>query len=142
MGGYVRLKNAYIVRCDDVVKDDEGNVIEVLCSYVPSSHSGSDTSGVKAKGVIQWVDGETCVDAVLKQYDPLLKDAEYAGQDFTERMNAESEHILPAKAEPYLAQAEEGTAFQLLRVGYYKTCREGEKLCLSEIVSLKDNFNK
>ena len=57
-------------------------------------------------------------------------------------MNLDSEHLFAAKAEPYLAEAEEGTAFQLMRTGYYKVCREDGKLCLSEIVSLKDNFNK
>lgn len=142
LGGYVRLKNAYIIHCDDVVLDEAGNVKEILCSHVATSRSGNDTSGIKAKGVIQWVNADTCVDAVVKQYDHLLKDAEYAGQDFSERMNVDSEHILAAKAEPYLAEVDAGEAFQLMRVGYYKTAREGDKLCLSEIVSLKDNFNK
>ena len=111
LGGNVRLKNAYIIRADEAVKDENGNVTEVRCTY-------------------------------LKQYDHLLKDADYAGQDFNERLNRDSEHIFAAKAEPYLAEVPEGSDFQLLRVGYYKTCREGGKLCLSEIVSLKDNFNK
>ena len=142
LGGNVRLKNAYIIRADEVVKDENGNVTEVRCTYFPESRSGNDKSGIKAKGVIQWVDAATCVDAVLKQYDHLLKDADYAGQDFNERLNRDSEHIFAAKAEPYLAEVPEGSDFQLLRVGYYKTCRDGEKLCLSEIVSLKDNFNK
>lgn len=142
LGGNVRLKNAYIIRADEVVKDENGNVTEVRCTYFPESRSGNDKSGIKAKGVIQWVDAATCVDAVLKQYDHLLKDADYAGQDFNERLNRDSEHIFAAKAEPYLAEVPEGSNFQLLRVGYYKTCRDGEKLCLSEIVSLKDNFNK
>ena len=142
LGGNVRLKNAYIIRADEVVKDEAGNVTEVRCTYFPESRSGNDKSGIKAKGVIQWVDAATCVDAVLKQYDHLLKDADYAGQDFNERLNRDSEHIFAAMAEPYLAEVPEGSDFQLLRVGYYKTCRDGEKLCLSEIVSLKDNFNK
>ncbi len=142
LGGYVRLKNAYIVRCDEVKTDENGEVTEVLCTYFPESRSGNDTSGIKAKGVVHWVNAETCVDAVLKQYDHLLRDADYAGQDFSERMNPESEHIFPAKAEPYLAEVPENTDFQLMRTGYYKTCRDGGKLCLSEIVSLKDNFNK
>ena len=142
LGGVARLKNAYIVRCDDVVKDADGNVTEILCTYLPESRSGHDTSGVKAKGVLHWVNADTCVDAVLKQYDHLLRDADYAGQDFSERMNLDSEHIFSAKAEPYLAEAEEGTAFQLMRTGYYKVCRDAARLCLSEIVSLKDNFNK
>ncbi len=141
-GGYVRLKNAYIIRCDEAVQDEEGKVKELLCSYVPESHSGSDTSGIKVKGVIQWVNADEAAEAELRQYESLLRDADYAGQDFTERMNRESEKIVAAKAEPYLAQAEDGKAFQLLRTGYYKKCREDGKLVLSEIVSLKDNFNK
>ena len=142
IGGVARLKNAYIVRCDEAVTDEAGGVTEIHCTYLPESRSGQDTSGVKAKGVLHWVNAATCVDAVLKQYDHLLKDAEYAGQDFSERMNLSSEHVFAAKAEPYLAEASENTAFQLMRTGYYKTCRDGGKLCLSEIVSLKDNFNK
>ena len=142
IGGYVRLKSAYIVRCDDVVRDENGEVREVLCSYVPGSHSGSDTSGIKVKGVLHWVNADTAVDAQVRQYESLLLDAEYPGQDFSERMNRGSEKILSAKAEPYLAQAEEGTPFQLLRTGYYKKCTEDGMLVLSEIVSLKDNFNK
>ena len=142
IGGVARLKTAYIVRCDEAVTDGAGNVTEIRCTYLPESRSGNDTSGVKAKGVLHWVNAATCVDAVLKQYDHLLRDADYAGQDFSERMNLSSEHVFAAKAEPYLAEAAEGSAFQLMRTGYYKTCREGGKLCLSEIVSLKDNFNK
>ncbi len=142
IGGVARLKNAYIVRCDEAVQDKNGKVVEIKCTYLPESRSGNDTSGVKAKGVIHWVNAETCVDAELVRYDHLLRDAEYAGQDFSERINLDSEHIFAAKAEPYLEEAEEGTAFQLMRTGYYKTCRKNDKLCLSEIVSLKDNFNK
>ncbi len=142
LGGFARLKNAYIVRADEAVTNADGEVVEVKCTYFPESHSGSDTSGIKAKGVLHWVNAETCEDALLKRYDHLLRDADYAGQDFSERFNADSEHIFCAKAEPYLGEAEEGTDFQLMRTGYYKTCREGGKLVLSEIVSLKDNFNK
>ncbi len=142
LGGYVRLKNAYIVRCDEALTDENGNVTEVRATYLPESRSGSDTSGVKAKGVIHWVEANTCKEVEIRRYEHLLRDADYAGQDFSERMNEDSEHILFGKAEPYLAEAEEGTAFQLMRTGYYKKCTEGGKLVLSEIVSLKDNFNK
>ena len=130
------------MRCDGVKQDENGNVTEVLCTYLPESRSGKDTSGVKAKGVLHWVNADRCVDATLKQYDHLLRDADYAGQDFSERLNADSEHLFAAKAEPYLAQAQEGEAFQLMRTGYYKKCTEEGGLVLSEIVSLKDNFNK
>lgn len=140
--GYVRLKNAYIIHCDEVITDEHGEVKEVRASYVPNSHSGADTSGIKAKGVIHWVNALTCVDAVVKRYDHLLRDADYAGQDFSERMNLNSEHVFYGKAEPYLQEVPDGAAFQLMRTGYYKKCTEGGTLCLSEIVSLKDNFNK
>ncbi len=140
LGGYARLKNAYIVRADEAVTDENGNVTEVKCTYFPESRSGNDTSGIKAKGVLHWVNAETCVDATLKQYEHLLRDADYAGQDFSERMNYDSEHIFSAKAEPYLSEHAE--SFQLMRTGYYRAFTEGGKLVLSEIVSLKDNFNK
>ena len=141
--GYVRLNNAYIIHCDEVILDSNGEVAELKCSYIPESRSANDTSGIKVKGTIQWVDGKTGVDAEIRRYGVLLKDAEYAGQDFSERMNLDSEHIFHGKAEPYLAECEDGQAFQLMRVGYYKKCvNEQGGLVLSEIVSLKDNFNK
>ncbi len=142
IGGYCRLKSAYIIRADEAVTDGEGNVTEVKCTYFPDSRSGNDTSGIKAKGVLHWVNAETCVDAELRQYEHLLRDADYSGQDFSERINLDSEHVFAAKAEPYLSEAEDGTAFQLMRTGYYKKASEGGKLILSEIVSLKDTFNK
>jgi glutaminyl-tRNA synthetase len=141
--GYVRLKGAYIIHCDEVITDDNGEVVELKCSYIPESRSSSDTSGIKVKGTIQWVDGLTGVDAEIRRYGVLLKDAEYAGQDFGERMNLDSEHIFYGKAEPYLAESKDGKPFQLMRVGYYKKCQsQSGGLVLSEIVSLKDNFNK
>ncbi len=142
IGSYCRLKSAYIVRADEAVTDEEGNVVEVRCTYFPESRSGNDTSGIKAKGVLHWVNAETCVDAELRQYEHLLRDADYSGQDFSERIDLDSEHIFSAKAEPYLKEAADGTAFQLMRTGYYKKATENGKLVLSEIVSLKDNFNK
>lgn len=138
--GYVRLKNAYIIHCDDVKLRGDGSVEELLCSYVPESRSGNDTSGIKVKGVIHWVNAETAVDAEIRKYDYLLKDAEYPGQDFSERMNYDSVHVYNGKAEPYLAEVANGTSFQLMRKGYYKKIVEDGKLVLSEIVSLKDSF--
>ena len=138
--GYVRLKNAYIIKCDDVILNEDGSVKELLCSYVPESRSGSDTSGIKAKGVIHWVSAEKAVDCEIRKYDYLLKDAEYSGQDFSERMNYDSVHVFNGKAEPYLAEVLEGTSFQLMRKGYYKKVTENGKLVLSEIVSLKDGY--
>ena len=80
---------------------------------------------------------------IVEKYSYLLNDAEYPGQDFGERMNLDSEHIFHGKAEPYLMESADGKQFQLMRVGYYKKqTDENGKLVLSEIVSLKDNFNK
>lgn len=140
VGGYVRLKNAYIIRCDEAVTDENGEVTELKCSYEPSSRSGNDTSGIKVKGVIHWVNAEDCVDCEIRKYDYLLKDAEYAGQDFSERMNYDSIHVFNGKAEKYLAEVADGTSFQLMRKGYYKKLTENGKLVLSEIVSLKDGY--
>ncbi|HBF86121.1 MAG TPA: glutamine--tRNA ligase, partial [Clostridiales bacterium] len=139
--GYVRLKNAYIIKCDEVVFGENGEIKELRCSHVPSSRSGNDTSGIKVKGVIHWVDAATCVDAEIRKYDYLLKDAQYPGQDFSERMNQDSVHVFYGKAEPYLAGAKDGSSFQLMRKGYYKKVNDNGRLILSEIVSLKDTFN-
>ena len=143
LGGYVRLKGAYIVQCDDVVTDENGEVTEVICRYIPESRSSQDTSGIKVKGTIHWVSAKHAVDAVVKNYSYLLNDAEYDGQDFDERMNLNSEVIIDgAKAEPHLATAEDGKQFQLLRTAYYKKCTDNDKLCLSFIVSMKDSYKK
>ena len=142
LGGYVRLKGAYIVKCDDVLLNDDGSVKEILCSYVPESRSGDDTSGIKCKGTIHWVDADAAVDAEIRDYDYLLKDAAYPGQDFSERMNYDSVHVKKGKAEPYLNEVPENTSFQLLRKGYYKTTRKNGALVLSQITSMKDSFKK
>ena len=142
--GYVRLKSAYIIHCDDVITDDNGNVKELICSYVPESHSGNDTSGIKCKGVIQWVNADTCKDVEIRKYGYLLRDEEYPGQDFSERMNTESVKVFNGKVEPYVMENPEAdTDYQFIRTGYFKRLmlKDGKEI-LSEIVSLKDNFNK
>lgn len=139
-GGYVRLKNAYIIKCDEAITDENGNVTELKCSYVPESRSGNDTSGIKVKGVIHWVNAEDAIDCEIRKYDYLLKDAAYPGQDFSERMNYDSVHIFRGKAEKYLAEVPDGEKFQLMRKGYYKKLTDNGTLVLSEIVSLKDGY--
>ncbi len=140
-GGTVRLKSAYIVRCDEVKIGADGEAEELFCTYFPETRSGSaQPSEIKAKGVIQWVDAKYGVDAEYRQYKPLLKDEQYPDQDYAERLDTESEKIFYGKAEPYLFENGEGKAYQLIRCGYYKSFA-GEKV-LSEIVSLKDSFNK
>ncbi len=140
LGGYVRLKSAYIIKCNEVKFKEDGTIDELLCEYVPESRSGNDTSGIKVKGVIHWVNAESAVPCEIRNYDYLLKDAEYAGQDFSERMNYDSVHIFNGFAEKYLASVKDGESFQLMRKGYYKKITDGGKLVFSQIVSLKDGF--
>ena len=140
--GYVRLKSAYIIKCDDVLFNEDGSVKELLCSYVPESRSGADNSGIKVKGVIQWVNADSCKDVEIRQYGYLLKDEEYPGQDFSERMNKDSVRIFNGKVESYVMDNEDSRPYQLIRTGYYKRLNVKGKEIISEIVSLKDNFNK
>ena len=118
-----------------------GEVKELLCSYVAESKSGNDTSGIKCKGVIQWVEASTAKDVELRQYGYLLNDEEYSGQDFSERMNKDSVKIFNGKVEPYIFENDKDAAYQLMRTGYFKRLTVKGKEIISEIVSLKDNFN-
>ena len=140
--GYVRLKNAYIIHCEDVVFGEDGSVKELICTHIPESKSGNDTSGVKVKGVIQWVNAKDAVDVEIRKYDHLLKDEEYAGQDFSERMNVNSVHKFAGKVEPYVMESE-AKPFQFMRVGYFcmdsRDCR-ADHLVFNRSVLLKDSF--
>ncbi len=141
--GYVRLKGAYIIHCDEAVTDADGNVTELRCSVVPGSRSGDDTSGVKVKGVIQWVDAATCIDVTVRKLQSLLTDAVDGVTDFNERFNADSMQVVTAKAERGLLSAKAEERFQFMRVGYYVLDRDSGKgkQVFNEIVSLKDSFN-
>lgn len=140
VGGFVRLKGAYIVRCDEAVTDENGEISSLKCTYFPETKSGSaNVSEIKAKGVIQWVDAKYGLDAEFRQYEPLLNDEKYPEQDYAERLNENSLRKVYGKVEPYLDESEYGKAFQLMRTGYYKHLEKG---VFSEIVSLKDSFNK
>lgn len=140
--GYVRLKGAYIIHCDEAVTDSEGNVTELHCSVVPNSKSGNDESGIKVKGVIQWVDAATCVDVTVRKLQSLLTDPVDGITDFNQRFNADSMKVVSAKVEPSLKNARVGDKFQFMRVGYYVLDRDSKdgQLVFNEIVGLKDGF--
>lgn len=140
--GYVRLKGAYIIHCDEAVTDSEGNVTELHCSVVPNSKSGNDESGIKVKGVIQWVDAATCVDVTVRKLQSLLTDPVDGITDFNQRFNADSMKLVSAKVEPSLKNAKVGDKFQFMRVGYYVLDRDSKdgQLVFNEIVGLKDGF--
>ena len=141
--GYVRLKGAYIIHCDEVVTEN-GKVVQLNCSVVPGSRSGSDESGLKVKGVIQWVDSETCADVTVRKLQSLLNDAVAGETDFSLRFNADSMKTVSAKVENSLLSAKVGDSFQFMRVGYYVLDRDSKKgsLVFNEIVGLKDSFKQ
>lgn len=145
-GGEIRLKGAYIIRCDEVVKDEAGNILELLCSYDPETKSGSPAAGRRVKGTSHWVSAPHAATATVRLYDDLfVKDnpedvAE--GEDFTDYINPNSLEVLEnCKVEPRLAQAQSGERFQFLRQGYFYVDHvdfaEG-KLTFNRTVGLKD----
>ncbi len=142
LDGYVRLKGAYIIHCDEALTDSEGNVTELHCSVVPNSKSGNDESGIKVKGVIQWVDAATCVDVTVRKLQSLLRDPVDGITDFNQRFNEDSMKLVSAKVEPSLKNAKVGDKFQFMRVGYYVLDRDSKdgQLVFNEIVGLKDGF--
>ncbi len=122
-GKTVRLKSAFIVRYVDHIVGEDGRVQEVHVEYFPDSRSGSDTSGIKAKGTLHWVNAATAIDAEVRLYNRLFSDPNpdgHEGRDFTEFLNPESLEIRTGcKLEPSLAQAAVGTPYQFTRLGYF-----------------------
>lgn len=145
-GQMVRLKSAYIVRCDDVVKDDSGKVKEVHCTYIPESRSGSDTSGINVKGTLHWVSIAQAVQIETRLYDRLFKveDLSQAEGDFKDYLNPDSLQVLPAYAEPAITSASANDRFQFLRKGYF--CMDPDstkdKLVFNRTVTLRDMWAK
>ena len=143
----VRLKGAYILNCHHAVTNGEGKVLEVLCTYYPDSKSGSDNSGVKAKGTLHWVDQATAIDAEVRLYDRLFTDPKPDGhedKDFLEFYNKDSLKVLTAKAEAELQNATSGEQFQFMRKGYY-VADESSSLdspVFNRTVTLKDSWKK
>lgn len=139
LDGYVRLKGAYIIKCDKVETDNEGNILHLECSIVENSKSGCDQSGLKVKGVIQWVSAKYNTSLTLRKLDSLLLDGE---GDFINRLNYESLKEIPALGEPSLASAPKESRFQFMRMGYYVRDLKSDLPVFNEIVGLKDTFNK
>ena len=144
--GEVRLKNAYIIKCDEVIKDEQGNVIELHCSYDPDSKTGGKTAGRKVKGTIHWVNAATALDAQVRLYDYLLKDDEGSvSGDFIASLNPDSLITLDhCKVEPSAKWAAPGTKFQFLRQGYFCVDKDStmDALVFNKIVGLRDTWAK
>jgi glutaminyl-tRNA synthetase len=146
-GQMVRLKSAYIIKCDDFVKDASGNVTELHCSYIPESKSGSDTSGIHVKGTLHWVSAAHAIPAEVRLYDRLFNVEDVAGAegDFKDYINTDSLTVVPhAYAEPALLQDSMGVGFQFLRKGYFCADKDSAptKLVFNRTVGLKDTWAK
>ena len=146
-GQMVRLKSAYIIRCDEVVKDDNGKVQELRCTYIPESRSGSDTSGINVKGTLHWVSVKQAVPIEVRLYDRLfnvenLGDAE---GDFKGYLNPDSLQILPKVfGEPALREASHNERFQFLRKGYFflDSDSNSNTIVFNRTVTLRDMWTK
>lgn len=145
-GQMVRLKSAYIIRCDEMVKDDAGNVTELLCTYFPESKSGSDTSGIHVKGTLHWVNADDSIEVVVREYDRLFRVEDPSSEegDFKEYLNPESLKLVTGHAEPSLKNAAVNDRFQFLRKGYYCLDKESpsDKMVFNRTVTLKDGWKK
>jgi glutaminyl-tRNA synthetase len=146
-GGEVRLRYAYIIKCEEVVKNESGEIIELRCTYDPATKSGSGTSDKKVKGVIHWVSAKHCFEAEVRLYDRLFK-VENPGEldNWLETINPNSLEIIPnAKLEPYLKSAKPLDNFQFERLGYFcvdSKYSTSEKLVFNRTVTLKDTWAK
>ena len=142
-GKEVRLKYAYIIQCDEVVKDETGNIIELKCSYDPTTRSGMENAGRKVKGTLHWVEASTALDAEVHLLDFLLLPEQGEG-DFMDYLNPDSLIVKKGcKAAPDMKEAKAGNKFQFLRTGYF--CVDSkystpEHLVFNQTVSLKGSY--
>jgi glutaminyl-tRNA synthetase len=145
-GQMVRLKSAYIIKCDDFVKDEAGNVTELHCSYIENSKSGSDTSGINVKGTLHWVSVNEALPIEIREYDRLftVEDLSTAEGDFKDHINPNSLQVITGYAEPALKEAAIGAKFQFMRKGYFclDTDSTADHLVFNRTVGLKDTWGK
>ena len=147
-GGEVRLKHAYIIRCEEVVKDAAGEITELRCTYAPETRSGGTAANRKVKGTIQWVAAEHALTAEVRLYDSLLRTAEEGEEeaaDFIAALNPHSLEVLTdAKVEPSVRLTAAGTRYQFLRVGYFVVDPDTtpDHIVFNRIVGLKDTWSK
>jgi glutaminyl-tRNA synthetase len=146
-GAMVRLKSAYIVKCESFSKDDQGNIIEIQCSYIPESRSGNDSSGINVKGTIHWVSVAHAIPAEVRLYDRLFRVEDPSAEgNFKEFINPDSLQVVEkAWLEPALAEAAIGEYFQFIRKGYFtidSVLSSPGKMIFNRTVTLKDAWAK
>ncbi len=143
-GNEVRLKHAYFIKCTDVIKDEQGKVLELHCTYDPETKSGTGFSGRKVKGTIHWVEASNCVAAEFRLYEPLIMDQEQEeGKSFLDYINPNSIEVVHGYVEPDIRDAQADSKFQFFRHGYFNLdpkCTQPGHLIFNRIVSLKSSF--
>ena len=145
-GGEVRLRFAYIIRCDAMIKNDDGEVIELHCSYDLDTRSGSAASGRKVKGTIHWVSVDHAVPAEIRLYDRLFTVPDPgSAENFLQDLNPDSLEVVDAVLEPSLGNVQAGSAFQFERTGYFSTDtvdHQPDKPVFNRVVTLRDSWAK
>jgi len=146
-GQLVRLKSAYIIRCNEVIKDASGEITALHCTYLPESKSGSDTSGINVKGTLHWVSAAHAIRVEARLYDRLFRVADLSAEegDFKDYINPHSLELLPSVlAEPALAEARPGEHYQFMRKGYFILDPDTTpaKPVFNRTVTLKDMWAK
>ena len=146
-GLLVRLKSAYIIKCESFKKDEEGNILEIHCTYIPESKSGHDTSGINVKGTIHWVSVPHAISCDVRLYDRLFlsENPSVEEGDFKSYINPKSLEIISnAFAEPFLKNAKTGDTFQFIRKGYFCVDKDSssDKHIFNRTVPLKDSWSK
>lgn len=146
-GAMVRLKFAYIIRCDEVIKDEKGTLTELHCSYIPESKSGHDTSDIHVKGTLHWVEVTNAVTAEVRLYDRLFKEEDPSNEEgeFKDHINPDSlQTITTVYAEPALKNAKMKERYQFLRKGYFTLDNKDTyaRLVFNRTVTLKDAWAK
>ena len=143
-GNEVRLKGAYFIKCNDFIKDENGKVVEIHCTYDPETKSGTGFTGRKVKGTIHWVDATNSIPAEFRLYEPLIKDEEIdESKTFLECINPNSLEVLEGYVEANMKSVKPGEAFQFFRHGYFNVDTKyatEEKPVFNRIVSLKSSF--
>ncbi|MFY0760713.1 glutamine--tRNA ligase/YqeY domain fusion protein [Metabacillus dongyingensis] len=151
-GNEVRLKHAYFIKCEDVIKDENGNVVELHCTYDPETKSGSGFTGRKVKGTIHWVDAKNAVPAEFRLYQPLILDADLEAEKseeeeeektFLDYVNDQSLEVVQGFVEPNMNNVKGQDKFQFFRHGYFNVDPKNttpEKAVYNRIVSLKSSF--
>lgn len=142
-GNEVRLRGAYFIKCNEVIKDNKGNIIELHCTYDPETKSGSGFTGRKVKGTIHWVDANKAVPIEVNLYDPILKEDFDKNREFLDNINKDSKKTITAYAEPEILNVVPGEKVQFIRDGFYNADPKyfsQEKPVFNRIVELKSSW--